>query len=190
MINELCSIIKPLTVIFGLKKENIPKEVSKLYKNLCLATILHDPHSLLYDAIVENEKRLRKCKYENKYVAISNETNKDIVDLLLEYNFTIYRVEKRGPGNARRDLLKHLPYVKNRFYHYCDFDRFLTWVKYHGEDLNVLNRYVETNDPNGLRFTNYNKTSDDHSLGSWISRLELTTSIAKTIKVLGRDCKF
>ncbi|WDF03177.1 hypothetical protein [Shouchella hunanensis] len=242
-----------------------------MYKNLCLAMVLHDPHSFLYDAIVENETRLRDSRYTNKYVAISNETNKSIVDLLLALDFTIYRVEKRGAGNARRDLLKNLPRVKNRFYHYCDFDRFLTWIKYHSEELDTLNSYVETNlddytiigrtlkafnthplswietekisnelfsdyigfncdvtagssiintaiielivnysnrrvtdvewplllkeykigyyCTNGLRFTDYNKTFDDHSINSWISRLELTTSIAVTIKELGEDCE-
>ncbi|TES49490.1 hypothetical protein [Shouchella lehensis] len=237
-----------------------------MFENLSLATVLHDPHSHLYDAIIKNGDRLRDCKYVNKYVAISNETSKSIVDLLLDLDFTIYRVEKRGAGNARRDLLKNLPFNKVLLYHYCDFDRFLTWINYHMEELDTLNRYIETNNydyiiigrtmkafnthplswietekisnklfsdyigfdcdvtagsciinsemldlivknsyrrvtdvewplllkeykigyyrTNGLRFTDYNKSSDDISLSSWVSRLELTTSIAKTIKEL------
>ncbi len=72
-----------------------------------------------------------------KYITISNVTPKrDCKKKLEESNFYINIVEKLGVGNARRDSLKFVSNYDYDYYHYCDFDRLLTWIKEYPAELN------------------------------------------------------
>ncbi len=103
-------------------------------KQVALTCITHDPTGSLLSTIKELKEELLNLNYDKKYITISNVTPKEIVKELEECNFHINIVEKLGVGNARRDSLK---FVSNYdYYHYCDFDRLLTWIKEYPAELN------------------------------------------------------
>lgn len=103
-------------------------------KQVALTCITHDPTGSLLSTIKELKEKLIHLNYHKKYITISNVTPKEIVKELEECNFHINIVEKLGVGNARRDSLK---FVSNYdYYHYCDFDRLLTWIKEYPAELN------------------------------------------------------
>ncbi len=79
---------------------------------------------------------MSNLNYDEKYITISNVTPKEIVKELEESNFYINIVEKLGVGNARRDSLKFVSNYDYDYYHYCDFDRLLTWIKEYPAELN------------------------------------------------------
>lgn len=105
-------------------------------KQVALTCITHDPTGSLLSTIKELKEELLNLNYDKKYITISNVTPKEIVKELEECNFHIKIVEKLGVGNARRDSLKFVSNYDHDYYHYCDFDRLLTWIKEYPAELN------------------------------------------------------
>lgn len=109
-------------------------------KQVALTCITHDPTGSLLSTIKELKEELMNLNYDKKYITISNVTPKEIVKELEECKFHINIAEKSGVGNARRDCLKFVSNYDHDYYHYCDFDRLLTWVK---EYPAVLNSFIQ-----------------------------------------------
>ncbi|HFK1401933.1 MULTISPECIES: hypothetical protein [Bacillus] len=107
-------------------------------KQVALICITHDPTGSLLSTIKELKEKLINLSYDNKYITISNVTPKEIVKELEQCNFHINIVEKSGVGNARRDCLKYVSNYDHDYYHYCDFDRLLTWMKAYPAELNTF----------------------------------------------------
>ncbi|MED0989461.1 hypothetical protein [Bacillus nitratireducens] len=108
----------------------------KLVKQVALTCITHDPTGGLLAAIKELKEELLNLNYDEKCITISNVTPREIVKELEECNFHINIVEKSGVGSARRDSLNFVSNYDHDYYHYCDFDRLLTWIKEYPAELN------------------------------------------------------
>lgn len=74
-----------------------------LVANVALLSIIHDKKGALYQPL-SNAIDIISESYENKYVAISNETDKRLHQLLIQKGFHVFVIQKNGAVNARRKI--------------------------------------------------------------------------------------
>lgn len=107
-------------------------------KQVALTCITHDPSGSLLPIIRELKDELIKLNYNQKYITISDLTPEEVISELKQCNFNINIIEKSGAANARRESLKFVNNYSHDYYHYCDFDRLLTWIIEFPDELDTL----------------------------------------------------
>lgn len=100
---------------------------------VALITVTHDPQGKNIE-LYESLKDKLKSIYSELYIAISEFTHIDFKDKLQSGNFNVKVIPKSGAADARRKAVEFGLSGGSKFYHYCDFDRLLTWIgKYPNE---------------------------------------------------------
>jgi len=104
-----------------------------------LVCITHDPNG-------KNTSLLKKLSpilnqvYSDLFITVSEVTDKDLIHELERNGFNVRVIPKKGAAHARREVLKFGLQGSNQSFHYCDFDRLLTWAdKYDYELKNIVN---------------------------------------------------
>lgn len=105
--------------------------------SVALICTAHDPTGKNVELLKATSKILNKV-YSKLFVTVSDETDKALIDELKKSNFEIRIIPKKGAAYARREVVKLGLSSNNKFFHYCDFDRLLTWVSKYSEELEKM----------------------------------------------------
>ncbi|QSO52859.1 hypothetical protein JZ785_02715 [Alicyclobacillus curvatus] len=76
--------------------------------------------------------------YSAMYIAVSDETAKDVRIEVERGGFATRMVPKAGAANARRDALRFAGTTSFEYFHYCDLDRMLTWALNYPDELRQI----------------------------------------------------
>ncbi|MFS0674956.1 hypothetical protein [Ornithinibacillus sp. 179-J 7C1 HS] len=116
-------------------------ETKQKAPTIALITIIHDKYGSLIIPLKKVIHRIEEY-YPSRYVAVSDETCPDIIELLGKHGFGIFVIEKNGAANARRKLVQIMSNYEYDFYHYCDLDRFVTWMLDHSSELPSIQKDI------------------------------------------------
>lgn len=97
-----------------------------------------DSHKHIILSILYYVKRLApslKEIYKDLFITVSEETDKVLIGELKKNKFNVKIIPKKGAANARREVLKFGLTGSNEYFHYCDFDRLITWVDTYENEL-------------------------------------------------------
>jgi hypothetical protein len=110
-----------------------------------LICVTHDPAGKNTNLVKKLDSSLNEV-YQDMYITVSEETNKELKDKLVESGFKIKVIPKKGAAHARREVLKFGLKGSNQYFHYCDFDRLLTWADRYGNELKSIVAEIPDND--------------------------------------------
>ncbi|WP_339317092.1 hypothetical protein [Paenibacillus sp. FSL R10-2734] len=105
--------------------------------DIALITIVHDPTGLLVEPLKKVIAVITNY-FNYKYVAVSEFTAKELVELLTLHHFKVFTVEKRGAAEARRGIINLVGPFSHGYYHYCDLDRLVTWMLMYPDELEMV----------------------------------------------------
>lgn len=101
--------------------------------HVALVTVIHDPQGRHVELFKELQGELETI-YSEVFITVSDKTSVELIEELEKSKFNVKRIPKLGAAHARREAIKFGLTGSSLFYHYCDFDRVLTWGKnYLGE---------------------------------------------------------
>ncbi len=113
-------------------------ETGSYKMNIGLLTTIHDPKCKNLNLLRKNADYLKQL-YKDIFITVSDQTNFAYIEELKKYHFNVEVIPKKGAANARREVLKFgINSSVCDYFHYCDFDRLLTWIKNNFEELNTL----------------------------------------------------
>ncbi|QOR64940.1 hypothetical protein IM538_13920 [Cytobacillus suaedae] len=102
-----------------------------------LLTVTHDPTGRNIKLFRELQKELESI-YSEIFITVSEESSPELISVLKNSKFRVKIIPKKGAANARREVVAFGLASPCDYYHYCDFDRLLTWAKYHLKELRGL----------------------------------------------------
>lgn len=94
--------------------------------NTALVTVIHDPQGNHIKLFKELQRDLEDI-YTEMFITVSDETSVELFNELEKSKFNVKRIPKLGAAHARREAIKFGLTGSSLYYHYCDFDRVLTW---------------------------------------------------------------
>ncbi|TKC19023.1 hypothetical protein [Robertmurraya kyonggiensis] len=104
---------------------------------VALIVVTHDPNGKNIELF--NELRVHiESNYSELFITISEESSTDIIETIKDSKFNIKIIPKNGAGAARREVVKFGLSGQSDYFHYCDFDRLLTWCKYYPNELKTI----------------------------------------------------
>ncbi|BAC12964.1 hypothetical protein ACFQ4N_05335 [Oceanobacillus iheyensis] len=94
-----------------------------------LLTITHDPDGKNLELWIKCKEIIEKY-YHEIYMCVSHETSNELLSALNDSRVNIKVIPKKGVSHARRSVVQFCSEhsTTTADYHYCDFDRLLTWV--------------------------------------------------------------
>lgn len=95
---------------------------------VALLAVTHDPTGKNIDLFKQLKDEIEEI-YEEIFITISNESSKELISTLVQSSFNVKVIPKEGAAQARREVLKFGLSGQSPYFHYCDFDRLLTWSK-------------------------------------------------------------
>lgn len=113
--------------------------------NVGLICVTHDPDGKNISLVNKFGSYLNEI-YHDMYITVSEESNKGLPDELEKYGFKIKVIPKKGAAHARREVLKFGLTGSNHYFHYCDFDRLLTWADRYGNELKSIVNEIPNHD--------------------------------------------
>lgn len=112
-------------------------------KSVGLICTVHDPNGKNLDLVKKYSFMLCSI-YSDVFMTVSDETDESLTSELRKNKFNIEIIPKKGAAYARREVLKFGLSGSDEYFHYCDFDRLLTWAKnYRSELKDVIKRIPE-----------------------------------------------
>jgi hypothetical protein len=114
-------------------------------ENVALITVTHDPQGKNIE-LYESLKDRLKSIYSELYITISEFTHEDYKEKMQSGGFNIKVIPKNGAADARRKALEFGLSKGAEFYHYCDFDRLLTWVGKYPSELEDIVQEIPKHD--------------------------------------------
>jgi hypothetical protein len=114
--------------------------------DIALTCIIHDPQAKMLPFIKESKSKLLSLGYTRKYITVSDQTSEKIIKELKTCGFEINIVPKAGCAAARREAVKFMRNRSHAYYHYCDFDRLLTWIREDAHELEYAKDKLKKND--------------------------------------------
>ncbi len=97
-------------------------------ENIALICVTHDPSGNNIDLLKKHAPLFSKL-YRDCYICVSDETDLALIAELESSEFHIQIIKKSGVANARRAVVEFGMSGHNEIFHYCDFDRLLTWFE-------------------------------------------------------------
>lgn len=163
----------------------------KSINKVSLLGVIHDPKGKHLESIKLFGESIKEL-YKNTYITVSEETHEHIYNILKDIGFNIRIIEKRGAAHARRQVLAFGLEEYSKFYHYIDFDRLLTWVKYYKEELKTVIDIIP--DYDYLILGRTNKAFETHPI-HWKETERITNKIfslelKKEADVTAGSCSF
>ncbi|TMW70993.1 hypothetical protein [Alteribacter natronophilus] len=99
-----------------------------------LLTVTHDPDGRNTGIFNKVRSELEEI-YDSLFITVSAETSPLLTEELEDSRFAVRVIPKQGAAHARRQAVDLGLTGKSQYYHYCDFDRILTWATRHPEEL-------------------------------------------------------
>lgn len=166
------------------------KEVSSM-PQIALLTVTHDSEGKNIKLFNELQKELEGI-YSEIFIAISEESSIELIKVMEKSKFNIKLIPKEGVAQARRKALKFGLTGKSQYYHYCDFDRILTWGKNHLDELKSVVADIPNHDYQILGRTE--RALKTHPV-EWVETEKITNKIcslelAKEVDITAGSCSF
>lgn len=117
------------------------KERKVKLSRVALITVTHDPNGKNISLLKKQKKEIEKL-YDELYSAVSDQTSAQLKSELENSKFNVKTIPKKGAAYARRESVNFGLSGKADFFHYCDFDRLLTWMSKHPNELKEIVKEV------------------------------------------------
>jgi hypothetical protein len=108
-------------------------------------SVMHDPKGLLLKNLRLGLNVLKNY-YKKGYIALSESTNIGLKEELEKAGYTVFTIEKKGVGYARRSILRLVKNTEHTYYHYCDLDRMITWCLTEPKELEKVKECIRNFD--------------------------------------------
>ncbi|WP_053365019.1 hypothetical protein [Bacillus sp. FJAT-27245] len=102
-----------------------------------LITVVHDPDGKKIKLFRQLQNDLEST-YSELFIAISDQSSAELIEMMEHSRFNVRVIPKKGAAEARREAVKFGLEGDGGHFHYCDFDRLLTWGKNHLEELKKI----------------------------------------------------
>lgn len=158
---------------------------------VALLTVTHDPKGKNIELFKQLQKDLEGI-YRELFITISDLSATDLIKEIERSQFKVKIIPKEGAAQARREVVKLGLTGQSRHFHYCDFDRLLTWSKYHLDELKNLISFMPKHDYLILGRTG--RAMSTHPL-EWIETEKITNKICslelgKEVDITAGSCAF
>lgn len=158
---------------------------------VALITATHDPTGKNIDLFNQLLSHLQEI-YGELFITISNESSQKLIDVVKQSSFQVKIIPKEGAAQARREVVKFGLTGKSEYFHYCDFDRLLTWSKHHLDELKEIVSDIPNHDYLILGRTK--RAMETHPL-EWIETEKITNTICslelgKNVDITAGSCAF
>lgn len=156
-----------------------------------LLTVTHDPNGKNIKLFDELHQEFEKI-YGELFITISYESSDELIKKMERTKFKIKKIPKKGAAEARREVVNFGLSGTSEYYHYCDFDRLLTWGKYNLDELKKLIKIIPDHDYIILGRTE--RAFYTHPK-SWIETEKITNTICslelnKEVDITAGSCSF
>ncbi|MFZ0575989.1 MAG: hypothetical protein WAM41_00670 [Psychrobacillus psychrotolerans] len=156
-----------------------------------LLTVTHDPKGKNIKLFTELQKEFEGI-YSEIFIAISEESSIELIKEMERSMLNVKVIPKEGAAQARRKALNFSLTGKSQFYHYCDFDRILTWGKNHLDELKNIVLDIPNHDYQILGRTE--RAMKTHPV-EWIETEKITNKICslelgKEVDITAGSCSF
>ncbi|WP_391205118.1 hypothetical protein [Psychrobacillus sp. L4] len=156
-----------------------------------LVTVTHDPEGRNIKIFKELQHALEEI-YSELFITISDESSLDLIKEIEKSKFKYKIIPKNGAAYARRKALKFALAGKSQHYHYCDFDRLLTWGKNHLTELKRVVKDIPNHDY--LIIGRTERAMNTHPI-EWVETEKITNRIfslelGKEADVTAGSCAF
>lgn len=146
-----------------------------------LICITHDPSGNTIDSFRKIYKEL-ECIYNELFIAISEESSIDLIRTIQESNFNYQLIPKKGVAAARRAVVEFGLKGRSQYFHYCDFDRLLTWAHHYPSEL--IDTVKNISDHHYQILGRTNRAMNTHP-EEWVETEKITNKICSI--VLGQE---
>ncbi len=158
---------------------------------LALLTVTHDPSGSYLPLFYELQKELENL-YTDLFITVSDQSSMELIKELEKSKFNVKVIQKNGAANARREVLQFGLTGQSDYYHYCDFDRLLTWAENHLHELKNLVLEIPHHDYLILGRTE--RAMKTHPI-DWIETEKITNRICslelgKDVDITSGSCSF
>ncbi|QFG00630.1 hypothetical protein PB01_18550 [Psychrobacillus glaciei] len=156
-----------------------------------LVTVTHDPEGRNIKIFKELQYTLEAI-YSKLFITISEESSLDLIKEIEKSKFKYKIIPKNGAAYARREALKFALTGESQHYHYCDFDRLLTWGKNYITELKEVVEDIPNHDY--LIIGRTERAMNTHPI-EWIETEKITNRIfsielGKDADVTAGSCAF
>jgi hypothetical protein len=158
---------------------------------VALLAVTHDPTGKNIDLFKQLQNDIKGI-YGELFITISEESSMELVSTIEQSSFELKLIPKEGAAQARREVLKFGLSGQSQYFHYCDFDRLLTWSKNHLYEL----KNIVTDIPNHdyLILGRTKRAMNTHPL-EWIETEKITNKIcslelSKEVDITAGSCSF
>lgn len=104
---------------------------------VALLAVTHDPKGKNL-ALFQSLQDALKDIYGELFLTISEESSPELINVVENSEFNVKRIPKQGAAHARREVVKFGLTGQSSYFHYCDFDRLLTWANNYLMELKQL----------------------------------------------------
>jgi hypothetical protein len=163
----------------------------EIVSQIALLTVTHDPKGKNIELFKQLLKEIEGI-YEELYITISDESSIELIKEIERSQFTVKIIPKKGAAQARREVVKFGLAGQSQHFHYCDFDRLLTWSKNHLEELK--NAVSDMPNHDYLILGRTERAMNTHPL-EWIETEKITNKICslelgKEVDITAGSCSF
>ncbi|MEK3981567.1 hypothetical protein MKY37_21395 [Psychrobacillus sp. FSL K6-2836] len=156
-----------------------------------LLTVTHDPNGKNIKGFNELQKEFEGI-YSELFIAISEESSIELIKEMERSMFNVKIIPKEGVAQARRKALNFGLTGSSQYYHYCDFDRILTWGKNHLDELKNIVLDIPNHNYQILGRTE--RAMKTHPV-EWIETEKITNKICslelgKEVDITAGSCSF
>jgi hypothetical protein len=162
-----------------------------IVSQVALLVVTHDPTGKNIDLFEQLQNDIKGI-YGEIFITISDESSMDLINSIDQSPFKVKLIPKKGAAQARREVLKFGLSGKSQYFHYCDFDRLLTWSKNYLYELKNMVSVIPNHDYLILGRTE--RALNTHPL-EWIETEKLTNKICslelgKEVDITAGSCSF
>ncbi|MDA1771968.1 hypothetical protein PDJ95_11275 [Bacillus cereus] len=158
---------------------------------VALLTVTHDPKGINIELFQQLQKDLEGI-YGELFITISDLSSIELVKEIERSQFNVKIIPKKGAVQARREVVKFGLTGQCQYFHYCDFDRLLTWSKNHLDELK--NMVSDMPNYDYLILGRTERAMNTHPL-EWIETEKITNKICslelgKEVDITAGSCSF
>lgn len=159
--------------------------------SVALLTVTHDPKGKNLKLFYELQKEFEDI-YNELFITISDESSIELIKEIEKSKFNVKIIPKMGVAHARREALNFGLSGKSAFYHYCDFDRLLTWGNNHLDELKKV--VLEIQNHNYIILGRTERAMNTHPV-EWVETERLTNKICsleldQEVDITAGSCAF